>query len=154
MANCDSCNKKIGEEDLTIDTKGETICSDCLIKNNNWLILIQKFTNEGQYDTARIMSQEIINKINLVSNENRDEFLIFAYTSEGISNMALGNYLNAAKSFGKALEINPKNIEILHKLAATYLLNNKKNKALIIFDKILSINPKDETAINMKNIHS
>ena len=135
-------------------TDDKTHCSDCIVKDKSILLLIQDAIETHQYKGAIKMCDLLIKKIDLIPEKERKEILISTYANKGISFIILEDYSKAITFFKKALEINPKATEILHKLSAVYFLDNQKNKALETLDKILSIKPKDKMALSLKKKHS
>ncbi len=154
MVRCYNCNKKIGFFELMTKTNDKTYCSDCIVKDKSILFLIQDAMETHQYKGAIKMCDLLIKKIDLIPEKERKGILISAYTNKGTSFIILENYSKAITFFKKALEIDPKDTDILHKLSAVYFLDNQKDKALETLDKILYIKPKDKMALNLKKKHS
>jgi tetratricopeptide (TPR) repeat protein len=75
------------------------------------------------------------------------------YLSKGTSQFMLKEYEQALESLSKALEINPKNVDILFSKAVTLEALERFEEALSYYDKVIKLNPKySDASIRKQNI--
>ncbi len=150
MIYCNHCNKKITSRGLRIKIEGKPFCEDCVVKTKYVFQLIEDSMKTYQYRGTIELCKLLIKKINLLPKQEQKAFLVSAYANKGIAYLIIKEYSKAINSFKKALKIDSTDIEILQKLMAVYLLDNKKEKATKTMEKILLINPKDKLTLDLK----